>query len=104
MARVTPSSGNVFKDIGLPDADILMAKADLVIRISQIIKRRRLTQGKAAEILGVNQSKVSALLRGHLAYFSMDRLFRFLNALGNDIEITIKPRRTASRLPPIRVV
>jgi predicted XRE-type DNA-binding protein len=103
-ARFERSSGNVFKDLGFPDAEALLAKAELVSRISEIIRKRRLTQVKAAEILGVSQPKVSALLCGHLDGFSTDRLFRFLNALGSDIEITVKPRRTASRHPAIRVV
>jgi predicted XRE-type DNA-binding protein len=103
-ARYARSSGNVFKDLGFPDAEALLAKAELVSRISEIIRKRRLTQMKAAEILGVSQPKVSALLCGHLDGFSTDRLFRFLNALGSDIEITVKPRRTASRRPAIRVV
>jgi predicted XRE-type DNA-binding protein len=103
-ARFERSSGNVFKDLGLPDAEALLAKAELVSRISDIIRQRGLTQVKAAEILGVSQPKVSALLCGHLDGFSTDRLFRFLNALGSDIEISVKPRRTASRRPAIRVV
>lgn len=94
----------MFEDLGLPDAATLMAKADLVSRISEIIARRGLTQAQAAEILGVNQPKVSALIRGNLDGFSTDRLFRFLNALGNDIEIAVKPRRRASTRPSIRVI
>lgn len=94
----------MFEDLGLLDSAALMAKAELVSHISDIIARRGLTQAQAAEILGVNQPKVSALMRGNLDGFSTDRLFRFLNALGSDIEIAVKPRRRASSRPSIRVV
>ena len=99
--RIERSSGNVFEDLGLPDAAALLAKSELVSRICDIILKRGLTQAQAAKILGVNQPKVSALMRGHLDGFSSDRLFRFLNALGRDIEIAIKPRARSSRQPSI---
>lgn len=102
--RIERSSGNVFEDLGLPDAAALLAKSELVSRICDIIVKRGLTQAQAAEILGVNQPKVSALMRGNLDGFSSDRLFRFLNALGSDIEIAVKPRARSSRRPSIRVV
>ena len=93
---VTESSGNVFADLGLPDSDELLAKAELVSKISSIIKGRHLTQAQAAEVLGATQPIVSNLLRGRLAGFSMERLMRFLNALGRDVEIVVK-RRPRSR-------
>ena len=102
--RIERGSGNVFEDIGLPDAAALLAKSELVTRICDIIVKRGLTQAQAAKILGVNQPKVSALRRGNLDGFSSDRLFRFLNALGIDIEIAVKPRARSSRRPSIRVV
>lgn len=88
-------SGNVFADIGLPNADELLAKAELAIRITDILHRRRLTQIQAAEILGVDQPKVSALVRGRLAGFSIERLLRFLLLLGADVSITIQPHRNS---------
>jgi predicted XRE-type DNA-binding protein len=87
--EVYSSSGNVFADLGLPNPDELLVKAELVNRISELIAERQLTQGEAAEILGVDQPKVSALMRGRLSGFSTERLFRFLNALGNNVEIRI---------------
>ena len=102
--RIERGSGNVFEDLGLPDAAALLAKSELVSRICEIIVKRGLTQAQAARILGVSQPKVSALMRGNLDGFSSDRLFRFLNALGSDIEITVKPRARSSRRPSIRVV
>jgi predicted XRE-type DNA-binding protein len=89
------SSGNVFRDLELPDADALQVKADLVYEISRAIEQRGLTQREAAEILGIDQPKVSALVRGHLKGFSMERLYRFLNALGKDVEIVIRARDAA---------
>jgi predicted XRE-type DNA-binding protein len=89
--KIIPSSGNVFADLGLPDADQLLAKAELAIEITRIIKERELTQIEAAEIIGVDQPKVSALVGGKLDGFSMDRLYRFLNALGRDVEIVLRP-------------
>src|SRR3954454_15174820 len=92
---VEPSRGNVFADLGLKNPEELLAKAELVQRISDIIAERKLTQARAAKVLGIDQPKVSALLRGKLDGFSIDRLFRFLNALGRDVEITIRPARHA---------
>lgn len=89
------SSGNVFRDLELPDADELQVKADLVYEISRTIEERGLSQRQAAKILRVDQPKVSALVRGQLKGFSIERLYRFLNALGKDVEIVIRPRESA---------
>ncbi|MBX9788082.1 MAG: helix-turn-helix domain-containing protein [Pirellulales bacterium] len=88
------SCGNVFADLDLPDADELLAKSELALRIYRIIKRRRLTQATAGKLLGISQPKVSALLNGRLDGFSTDRLFRFLNKLGCDVKITVSPPRS----------
>jgi predicted XRE-type DNA-binding protein len=98
---VTSSSGNVFADLGFAEPEEELTKAQLAAHIRQIIKRRRLTQLAAAGIIGIDQPKVSALLSGRLANFSSDRLMRFLNALGQDVEIVVKakPRnRTRGRI------
>ena len=94
-SRVTiePSSGNVFADLALKNPEELLAKAELVQRICDIIEERKLTQTEAASLLGIDQPKISALMRGKLDGFSLDRLFRFLNALGRDVEIVIRPAR-----------
>jgi predicted XRE-type DNA-binding protein len=92
------SSGNVFADLGTPRAEEALAKAELAQRIIDIIRARRLTQIQAAELLGVDQPKISALSRGRLSDFSIDRLLRFLMLLGRDIEITVRSRpRSRSR-------
>lgn len=91
--NIEPSGGNVFADLGLKNPEVLLAKAELAQRIADIIAERKLTQVRAAKLLGIDQPKVSALLRGRLGGFSTDRLFRFLNALGRDVEIVIRPAR-----------
>jgi predicted XRE-type DNA-binding protein len=91
--EVEPSSGNVFADLGFPNPEEELAKADLAIRIAQLIAEQKLTQKKAAALLGIDQPKVSALLRGKLEGFSTDRLLRLLNRLGQDVEIVIRPTR-----------
>ena len=95
-ATITEGSGNVFADLGLPEADELLAKAELASRIGCIIKGRHLTQAEAAEVLDTTQPNVSNLVRGRIEGFSMERLIRFLNALDRDVEIVIK-RRPRSR-------
>ncbi|HET8656738.1 MAG TPA: helix-turn-helix transcriptional regulator [Longimicrobiaceae bacterium] len=102
--KYTESSGNVFADLGLPDADELLSKADLAIQISRIIDERALTQAQAAELLGIDQPKVSALVRGRLEGFSIERLTRFLNALGQDVEIVVRPKPRAERQGHTRVI
>ncbi len=87
---VTPGSGNVFADLGLPEPDEELTKAQLASHIRHIIKRRRLTQVAAARLMAVDQPKVSALLNGRLTNFSSDRLLRLLAALGQDVDITIR--------------
>ena len=78
------SEGNVFADIAVKNPEQALAKAELARQIAGIIRARSLTQTQAAEILHIDQAKVSALVRGNLRGFSADRLFRFLNALGHD--------------------
>ena len=93
--EVTPSGGNVFEDLGLSNAKELLHKAELARRLCAVIAERGLTQAKAAALLGIDQPKVSALKSGKLGGFSTDRLFRFLNLLGQEVEITIRPARKA---------
>lgn len=104
--KVTPADGNIFETLGFPDAEELKAKAELVIQIIQIMEERGLKQVEAAEIMGIDQPKVSQLVHGRLDGFSMERLYRFLNALGMDVEIVVKPvprSRETARLKVTRV-
>lgn len=104
--NVQASSGNVFADLGVTNPDEALAKAELARQIGQLIARSGMTQTQAGEVLGIDQPKVSALLRGKLENFSTDRLIRFLNALGQDVEIIVRPRssRPARTHRPLRVV
>jgi predicted XRE-type DNA-binding protein len=91
--RITESRGNVFADLGFPNPEQEQLKALLTLEIYRIVKQRGLTQAEAGRILGVRQPHVSSLMRGHSGAFSVERLLRFLTALGRDIEITVKPTR-----------
>ncbi len=96
---------NIFEDLKLPDAEELNAKAQIAYRICGILEERQLTQRAAADLLGTDQPRVSALLHGRLEGFSSDRLFRFLNALDQDIEIVIRrAKKKSNRAPGIRVL
>jgi len=102
-SRVTPSSGNVFSDLGLPRAEERQTQVRLAVAINEVIKERRLTQAEAARMLDVNQPKVSALANYQLEGFSVDRLLRFLNALGRDVEIVVRRKPNSSRTGRILV-
>src|SRR5262245_5771160 len=101
---VTPSSGNVFADLGFAEPEEELAKAELASQIRQVIRRRRLTQVAAASLTGINQPKVAALLNGRLANFSTYRLMRLLTALGQDVEIVVRERPSHRDKGRIRVI
>ena len=94
---VYAGSRNVYADLGYPDAEEMLVKAQLVSKIAEIIQQRRLTQVEAARLLGLTQPKVSALLRGQFLGFSERRLIDCLTSLGRDVQILIKetPQRRA---------
>jgi predicted XRE-type DNA-binding protein len=88
-----PSSGRVFADLGLAGAGEHLIKAGLGVEIDRTIRQRHLTQATAAELMGIDQPKVSAMLAGQFRGYSVERLMRFLVALGHDVEIVVKPRK-----------
>jgi predicted XRE-type DNA-binding protein len=94
----------VFADLGVPEAGIALAKANLAHRICEVIRERKLNQTQAAEVLGVNQPKVSDLMRGRLDAFSVDRLLKFLNRLDQDVEISVRPTKNRETPADTRVV
>jgi predicted XRE-type DNA-binding protein len=98
-----PSSGNVFADLNLPQADHLLARAELAAKIIAEIERQRMTQTQAAAMLGIDQPKISALKQGKLSAFSIERLMRFLLLLGRDIEITVKGKSRSRASARLRV-
>ena len=87
-----PGSGNVYADLGFADSVEMQAKARIVAEISRIIQVRKMTQIEAGELLGIDQPKVSALLRGHFDGYSQERLIGFLTKLGMDVEIVVRPK------------
>ena len=97
------SSGNVFADIGLPEAGEHLVKARLVFKIDTLMRERGLKQVAAAALFGVTQPDVSKMLRGDFRQFSVERLLRFLVALGQDVEIVVKPHSGKSAPPVLRV-
>ena len=95
--KITPSTGNVFRDLGFrnEEAEHLLVRADLMIQIQKLIASRRLKQRNAAKILGVTQPRVSDLLRGRIDLFSTDALIDMLSRLGATVRLTVKVRPAA---------
>ena len=88
---VTPSSGNVFADLGIAEPAEALVKADLARQVGHIIRQRALTQTAAARLLGVDQPKISALLRGRLTGYTIDRLVRYAASLDQQVEVVLRP-------------
>ncbi len=95
------STGNVFADLGLPDAGLLKLKADLAVKVIKVIEKRGLTQSKASTILGIHQPELSRLKGGDLSHYSAERLLMFLIRLGKAMEIKMMP---SNRKPGIELV
>jgi predicted XRE-type DNA-binding protein len=92
--KATKSSGNVFEDLGLPNSEELAVKADLVAAIIRAIKASGFkNQSEAATRMGIDQPRVSKLIRGHFDDYSVERLMEFLAVLGNDVEIRVRHHR-----------
>jgi predicted XRE-type DNA-binding protein len=96
-------SRNVFTDIGVPNAEEHLVKAQLVFKIDTIMKKRGMKQVDAAALFGVRQPDISKMLRGEFRQFSVERLLRFLVALNQDVEIVVKPHRGKNDAPALRV-
>jgi len=90
MSNIEHGSTNVYADLGLADADEMLVKAQLATKIGDIIKRRKLTQVQAAELLGITQPKLSGLLRGQFRGVSEVKMLECLTRLGRDVEIVVK--------------
>ncbi|SRR5579883_1163256 len=99
---VHEGSGNVFADLGLPDAEELLVKAAVASRLVDLIAGSGMTQAQVAAVLGIDQPKVSALLRGRLRGFSLERLLSFLIALDQDVDIVVRPK--AAEQPQLSVI
>ena len=94
---------NVFNDIGVPNADEHLVKAQLVYKIDSIMKKRRMKQTEAAALFGVRQPDISNMLRGEFRQFSVERLLRFLVKLDQDVEIMVRPHRDRQNAPALYV-
>ena len=101
--KIQTSSGNVFTDLGFADSEERLLKAKLASKIAQLIAERRWTQSQTAERIGLDQPKVSRLLRGQLSGFSVDRLFALLTRLGHSVEVRISAKARAPEKSHIRV-
>jgi predicted XRE-type DNA-binding protein len=101
--RYEIGSRNVFKDIGVTNADEQFVKAQLVFKIDTIMKKRSMKQVEAADLFGVRQPDISKMLRGEFRQFSVERLLRFLVALNQDVEIVVKPHRGKTEAPALHV-
>ena len=93
--RVTPSTGNVFRDLGFrrEEAEHLLVRADLLIQVQKLIASRRLRQRQAAKLLRISQPRVSDLVRGRIDLFSTDMLIDMLARLGSRVRLAVKPDR-----------
>ena len=101
--RYEVGSMNVFKDLGIPNAEEHLVKAQLVSKIDSILKQRHLKQVEAARLLGIKQPDVSRMLRGEFRQFSVERLMRFLVALNQDVAIVVTPHRRRSEAAALHV-
>jgi predicted XRE-type DNA-binding protein len=92
-SKVEASSGNIFADLGLPDAEEMLLKSAIVIELRRLVSERKLTQTAAAKLIGIGQADLSRILRGQFRGYSEAKLMRMLTAFGQDVEITTRPGR-----------
>lgn len=102
--EVTEGSGNVFADLGLPDAEELLVKSQIVVELHSAIKARKLTQTAAAKLIGIAQPDLSNVLRGRFRGYSTERLMRMLTAFGRDIDIVVRTPKRGKAPGRIRVL
>jgi predicted XRE-type DNA-binding protein len=103
-AKVEVSSGNIFADLNLPDAETHFLKAQIVSEIYRLANERKLTQAAAGKRMGISQPEVSRMFKGHFREYSVDRLMAFLTAFDRDVEIVVKPRKKAGKAGKITFV
>lgn len=102
--RIQRGSDNIFADLGVSHPERVLARAQIMSRIAEMITEKGLTQKQAARLLGIPQSKVSCLVNGKLSMFSLDHLFELLNALDRDVEIIIKPKTKQEKFATTQVL
>jgi predicted XRE-type DNA-binding protein len=101
-AKVEAGSGNIFADLGLPDANTHFLKAQIVSEIYRLTNERKLTQAKAGKLMGITQPEVSRMFKGQFREYSVDRLMGFLTAFDRDVEIVVRPHKKGSKAARIR--
>ena len=104
MVEIEKSSGNVFADLGLPDADEMPIKSRLVGKIGEIVRSRKWTQEEAAQVLGMTQPKLSKMLRGQFHGIGQSKLLEYLAKLGRDVQIVVGPARRTKKPGRVDVV
>jgi predicted XRE-type DNA-binding protein len=95
--RVAVASGNIFADLGLPDADTHFLKAQIVSEIYRLTNERKLTQAQAGKLMGITQPEVSRMFKGRFREYSVERLMGFLTSFDRDVEIVVKPHKTSRK-------
>ncbi len=95
--KVDMGSGNIFADLGLPDADIHFLKAQIVSEIYRLTNERKLTQVQAGKVMGVSQPEVSRMFKGNFREYSIERLMGFLTSFDRDVEIVAKPHKRTGK-------
>jgi predicted XRE-type DNA-binding protein len=100
--KVEVGSGNIFADLGLPDADTHFLKAQIVSEIYRIISERKLTQAGAGKLMGITQPEVSRMFKGSFREYSIERLMGFLTGFDRDVEIVVKPHKKAGKTGRIK--
>jgi predicted XRE-type DNA-binding protein len=95
--KVEAGSGNIFADLGLPDADAHFLKAQIVAEIYRITSERKLTQAQAGKLMGITQPEVSRMFKGSFREYSVDRLMGFLTGFNRDVEIVVRPHKKAGK-------
>ena len=102
--KITVGTDNIFADLGLPDADAHLLKAQIVSEIYRLTKQRKLTQVQAGKRLRISQPEVSRMFKGHFREYSVDRLIEFLTAFDRDVEIVVKPHKKAGKAGKITFI
>jgi len=102
--KVEVGSGNIFADLGLPDAEHHLLKAEIVAEIYRLANGRKLTQARAGKLMGISQPEVSRMFKGYFREYSVDRLMGFLTSFDRDVEIVVKPHKKAGKAGRIKFV
>jgi predicted XRE-type DNA-binding protein len=104
VTEIKESSGNIYADLGMDDADEMLVKAQLATKIGEIVKARKWSQQQAADVLGLTQPKLSLMLRGQFRGISEAKMLECLTRLGRDVQIVVGPARRKTTAGRVAVV